>query len=316
MQINAAPRRGFAHALVHADDADELVTRTMPFVAAAAEDAGARVALAVSEPAAELFRAEQGGIGAGAGTLTTLTRAARGSGQTVAAWRARELRALCSSGRPVVVVTEHDPELDGDDGGFWIELEAALNISLDGLPITQICAYPRIPLHGAIADAALANHPLRVRGQEMLPNPEHRPPAEVLARMAIAPPHLLGPPDLQLSYNTFELSRVRDAVEEAAQASRLDRVRVEDMVQAVNEVATNAVEHGSPEAGLAVWTGSGELVCEVHDTGAITLPLIGLAPPHPSQSRGRGTWIARQLCDSLHVWRAGDGTHVRLLAHA
>ena len=60
----------------------------------------------------------------------------------------------------------------------------------------------------------------------------------------------------------------------------------------------------------------GELVCEVQDSGAIALPLIGLAPPHPSQARGRGTWIARQLCDSLHVWRAPDGTHVRLLSRA
>lgn len=316
MQINAAPRRGFVHALVHSDDAAELVARTVPPAVAAVRDTGAQVALAVSGPAEELLREELAGTGAGIGRLTTLTRSARESGQTVAAWRARELGALGSGGRPVFVIAEHDAALDGVDGGFWVELEAALNISLAGLPVTQVCAYPRIPLHGAVGDAALANHPLRLRGHELLPNPGHRSPAEVLATMAIAPPHLLGPPDLQLSYNTFELSRVRDAVEEAARASRLDRVRGEDMVQAVNEVATNAVEHGSPEAGLAVWATPGELVCEVHDQGSISLPLIGLAPPHPSQSRGRGTWIARQLCDSLHVWRAADGTHVRLLARA
>lgn len=316
MQINAAPPRGFAHALVHADGPAELVERTMPLAEAAIGEAGAQVALAVSEESEELLRTELAAVGAGVGRLTTLTRSARESGQTVAAWRARELRALSSSGRPVFVVAEHDTALDGVDGGFWVELEAALNISLAGLPITQVCAYPRIPLHGAVGDAALANHPLRLCERALAPNPEHRSPAEVFDTMTIAPPHLLGPPDLQLRYNTFELSRVRDAVEDAGRVSRLDRVRGEDMVQAVNEVATNAVEHGSPEAALAVWAGPGELVCEVHDSGSISLPLIGLAPPHPSHARGRGTWIARQLCDSLHVWRAGDGTHVRLLARA
>jgi anti-sigma regulatory factor (Ser/Thr protein kinase) len=317
VQINAAPRSpGFVHVLVHADDPAELVAKVAPQAAAAVHDLGAQIALAVSEPVEQALRDELAGTGAAIGRLTTLTRSARESGQTVAAWRARELRALSSSGRPLVVVAEHDPELDGVDGGFWVEFEAALNISLDGLPVTQLCVYPRMPLHGAVGDGALANHPLHLRGGNRAPNPHHAAPADVLDALPFAPPHLLGPPDIRLHYNTFELSRVRDAVEEAARACRFDPVRGEDMVQAVNEVATNAVEHGSPEAGLSVWARPGELVCEIHDTGAITLPLIGLAPPHPSQPRGRGTWIARQLCDSLHVWRARDGTHVRLLARA
>ncbi|MEQ3549267.1 ATP-binding protein [Pseudonocardia nematodicida] len=317
MQVNASPRtRGFAHALVHADSPAELVERVAPAVAVAVRDTGAQVALAVPDPVEEMLRAELEGDGTGVGRLTSLTRSARESGQTVAAWRARELRALASAGRPVVVVAAHDAELDGVDGGFWIELEAALNISLAGLPVTQLCVYPRLPLHGAVGDAAVANHPLQLRGGELVPNPGHRTPAEVLEAWAFAPPHLLGPPDERFTYNTFELARVRDTVEDATRACGFDPIRAEDMVQAVNEIATNAVEHGSSEAGFAVWTRGGELVCEVHDRGTIELPLIGLAPPHPSQARGRGTWIARQLCDSLHVWRAEDGTHVRLLARA
>jgi hypothetical protein len=42
-----------------------------------------------------------------------------------------------------------------------------------------------------------------------------------------------------------------------------------------------------------------------------------LRPPHPNDPRGRGLWIARQLCELLHVWSDGRGTHVRLqTAHA
>ncbi|MEJ8280141.1 ATP-binding protein [Pseudonocardia spirodelae] len=316
MKVNAAPRPpGFRHALVHADDPAELAAAVAPAALAAVRESGAQVALDVSAEAEQALR-EAFGAELAPVRLTALTSSARESGQTVAAWRARELRALSSSGRPVVVVSAHDPDLDGVDGGFWVELEAALNISLAGLPVTQVCAYPRLPLHAAVGESATASHPLVLRRAGASDNPRFRPPAEVLAALPVAPPHLLGPPDVTLSYNTFELSRVRDAVTEAARVCRLDTTRGEDMVQAVNEVATNAVEHGSPEAGLSVWARDGELVCEVTDTGAIPLPLIGLAPPHPSQARGRGTWIARQLCDSLHVWRAPDGTHVRLLTRA
>ena len=80
---------------------------------------------------------------------------------------------------------------------------------------------------------------------------------------------------------------------------------------AVNEVATNAVEHGESEAELFLWTGD-ELVCEVHDRGVLGDPLPGLQAPHPSHPKGRGIWIARQLCDMLHVWGDTAGTHVRM----
>ena len=89
-----------------------------------------------------------------------------------------------------------------------------------------------------------------------------------------------------------------------------------DLALAVNERATNAVEHGSGDAHLALCTGPGsrQLLCEVHDAGRLTDPLPGLRSPHPSDPRGRGLWIARQLCDLLHVWSDPGGTHVRIRA--
>jgi hypothetical protein len=56
------------------------------------------------------------------------------------------------------------------------------------------------------------------------------------------------------------------------------------------------------------------VVCEVHDGGRLADPLPGLRAPHPAQLRGRGLWIARQLCDVLHLWSDPDGTHVRIRA--
>jgi len=238
------------------------------------------------------------------------------SGQTLAARWARELRALGRGRRGVTVIVEHDPDLDGLDGGFWTELDAALNVALADVAATVLCLYPQLPLHLEVVDAARRNHPLVLADGALRHNAEHRGAREVLTdRGGVPAPKLLGPPDVAMGFDTWQLVEVRDTVARAAQAAGCDRDRVADLVLAVNEVATNAVEHGSGDAHLALWTdGRRELLCEVHDGGRLADPLPGLRAPHPSDPRGRGLWIARQLCDLLHVWGDDAGTHVRIRA--
>jgi anti-sigma regulatory factor (Ser/Thr protein kinase) len=238
-----------------------------------------------------------------------------GSGQTVAARWARELRELTSaSGRAITVISEHTPRLDGVDGTFWTELDAAFNIALAELPITLTCFFPELPLHREVLDGALRNHPLLMVGGEMRHNPKHREPREVLAEQPAPAPALLGPPELRLAFGAWQLHEVRAAVEDALLSANCPRERAEDVVLAVNEVATNAVEHGNTEAELFIWVDDHGVVCEIHDAGSLRDPLPGLQAPHSSNPRGRGIWIARQLCDSLHVWTDDTGTHVRMRA--
>jgi anti-sigma regulatory factor (Ser/Thr protein kinase) len=237
------------------------------------------------------------------------------SGQTVAARWALELRALTSAtGRPVTVLNEHASELDGACGRFWTELDAALNVALAELPVRITCFYPELPLHLEIVDGAQHNHPFLLTDGQLRHNPGHHDPRSVLAVRPAAPPPLLGPPDVRLPFSAWQLHEVRRAVERALDDSGYERERLEDVVLAVNELATNAVEHGTPEAQLSLWTGPGGLLCEIDDGGTLRDPLPGLQAPHPGEPRGRGVWIARQLCDSLHVWTDRHGTHVRVHA--
>jgi anti-sigma regulatory factor (Ser/Thr protein kinase) len=239
------------------------------------------------------------------------------SGQTLAARWARELRTLTRGRAGVTVIVEHDPDLDGLDGGFWTELDAALNVALADVPATLLCLYPQLPLHLEVADGARHNHPLVLVDGALRHNAEHRGAREVLTdRGGVPAPAVLGPPDQVMGFDTWQLVEVRDTVARAARAAGCDADRVADLVLAVNEVATNAVEHGNGDAHLAVWTAPGtrELLCEVHDGGRLVDPLPGLHAPHPSDPRGRGLWIARQLCDLLHVWGDDTGTHVRIRA--
>jgi anti-sigma regulatory factor (Ser/Thr protein kinase) len=312
--------------------ADEVAARAAPFVAAA-RGRGEVVALAVRPAAARALAAVPPAADLlTAGLLTAGPPAAAGaspvvplafpdgpdrSGQTLAARWARELRAHSRGRGGVTVVVEHDPDLDGLDGGFWTELDAALNVALADVAASVLCLYPQFPLHLEVADGARRNHPLVLVDGVLRHNPEHRGAREVLTDRGGAPaPALLGPPDQRMDFDTWQLVEVRDTVARAAQAAGCDRDRVADLVLAVNEVATNAVEHGSGDAHLALWTGPGshELLCEVHDGGRLGDPLPGLRAPHPSDPRGRGLWIARQLCDLLHVWGDDAGTHVRIRA--
>jgi anti-sigma regulatory factor (Ser/Thr protein kinase) len=237
------------------------------------------------------------------------------SAQTVAARWALDLRALSvASGRPVTVLNEHAAAFDGADGRFWTELDAALNVALADLPVRITCFYPELPLHQEILDGARRNHPLLLTDGELRHNPGHHDPRSVLTARPAARPPLLGPPDVRLSFSAWQLHEVRTAVEGALSGRGYERERVEDIVLAVNEVATNAVEHGTPEAQLSLWTGGHGLLCEIDDAGTLRDPLPGLQAPHPAEPRGRGVWIARQLCDSLHVWADTRGTHVRVHA--
>jgi anti-sigma regulatory factor (Ser/Thr protein kinase) len=312
-------RRSHAVRLQHAaafhSSTDELLDMLLPLVTAGL-GSGAPVVVAVN-PATEAALYDALGSPPGLILAPQPDGPDGESGQTLAARRARELRELTTAtGRPISVLNEHTARLDGVDGTFWTELDAALNIALAELPVTLTCFYPELPLHREVLDGALRNHPLLMVDGELRHNPDHRAPRAVLAEQPAPAPALLGPPDVELEFGTWQLHEVRNTVEDALIAANCPRERAEDVVLAVNEVATNAVEHGEAGAVLMVWLGedSREVIFEVHDSGSLADPLPGLQAPHSSNPRGRGIWIARQLCDSLHVWADDSGTHVRMRA--
>jgi anti-sigma regulatory factor (Ser/Thr protein kinase) len=106
---------------------------------------------------------------------------------------------------------------------------------------------------------------------------------------------------------------VRDLVRTSAAAAGLPPTRIAEIVLAAHEVAMNAITHGRGRGAVRVWNGGGELVCEVEDRGpGIADPGAGLLPPDPASARGRGLWIARQLCEAVEIESADPGARVRL----
>lgn len=301
------PRR-FVHRAAAYRDPDELLATAVSLVEQARRR-GAPVALMVPEATERLVHEAVGSDGLV--RLPELEPELLLSGQTVAARRARELRELTDRSGPVTVLTQHDPER-GLDVPAWVEADTAMNIAFASMPVTMTCFY-RDLLDPVLATAARHNHPrLLDHDGSVRDNPDHREPAEVLAAYPVPAAPELGPADRELTFTPWQLTELRAAVVESARAAGVGAQRAEDFVLAVNEVAGNAVEHGYGTGLLQLWLHAEMLICEVHDAGVLGEPLPGLRPPHPAEARGRGMWIARQLCDLLHVWVDQHGTHVRL----
>jgi anti-sigma regulatory factor (Ser/Thr protein kinase) len=121
-----------------------------------------------------------------------------------------------------------------------------------------------------------------------------------------------GRPAVTLNFDKADLAMVRHLVSQCARFAGLDPRSNEDLVLAVCEVATNSIQHGGGKGRLDVWDENGELICAVRDSGRIDNPLVGRERPRPEQERGRGLWLANQLCDLVQVRSGPGGTDVRL----
>ena len=86
---------------------------------------------------------------------------------------------------------------------------------------------------------------------------------------------------------------------------------------AVNELASNSVEHGAGSGRLRLWAGGSEgLLAEVSDAGRLPDPFPGMVLPDTSGPRGRGLWLASELSDVMEVWADDSGTVVRVSWHS
>jgi anti-sigma regulatory factor (Ser/Thr protein kinase) len=125
----------------------------------------------------------------------------------------------------------------------------------------------------------------------------------------LAPP----PPDAtRLRFGLESLAGARLLVGEHARAAGLSGQRAEDLVVAINELATNAVRHADGGGTLHVWNRPDRLVRQVQDTGRISDPRVGRRNPVPHVAGGLGLWTVNQLCDLVEVRSGEAGTTVRV----
>jgi anti-sigma regulatory factor (Ser/Thr protein kinase) len=194
--------------------------------------------------------------------------------------------------------------------------ESLLNVAFSCGPAWRLlCPYDLDALGRDAIDDALLTHPALMHEGVSRRNGAYLP-------LDIAPGPFNGslpPPRAdheQLLFTRLGLGALRKLISAHAEDAGLRPDTTDELVLAVNEIATNSVQYGGGGGTLRVWREPDAVVCEVRDRGFIRDPLVGRMAPPIEQYGGRGLWIVNQLCDLVQIRSAPSGTVVRVHTHA
>lgn len=190
--------------------------------------------------------------------------------------------------------------------------EALLNFAFDDGPGWHLlCPYDVDGLNDQVLEAAQHTHPLLAREGAREGNDDYacgREPPRPFAGALSAP----SAPVTELAFASENLAELRQLVSVWATQQSLAGERAEELVLAVDELATNSIRHGGGAGTLRCWREADTLLCEMHDTGQIEAPMVGRIRPSPEAHSGRGMWLVNQLCDLVQIRSAAAGSVVRV----
>ncbi len=189
--------------------------------------------------------------------------------------------------------------------------EELLNVAFGAaLPLRVLCPYDVTALPASVVEDARRTHPFVTEGA---PGQRHASagfqPTDVAGMYRRPLP--AGPDDAaRITFERGGLGSLRAFVTARAQQAGLRPRPATALVAAVNEIATNSLQHGGGQGELRIWTDDGWLLCEVSDRGHLTAPLAGRLPPGADE--GAGLWLANQLTDLVRIHSTPGGTAVRV----
>ncbi|MFJ4716235.1 anti-sigma factor RsbA family regulatory protein [Streptomyces sp. NPDC088785] len=196
----------------------------------------------------------------------------------------------------------------------WTRYEAAINVAFANCPAWIVCPYDTRTLPEAIVTGARRTHPEVITGPSTTTSHHYVAPdtGHDVWRSPLTPVPCDG--EETVLHFGADLSAVRDFVTRAATTRGLPGDKAQRLVFAVNEVATNAIQHGPGEGRITLWRAGHRIVCDVTNPGAADGLdwYLGYLPPDPAQPTGHGLWTVRQLCDLTEIATGPHETTVRL----
>ena len=302
--------RGFRHEAMLYAGIDQFVARTTPFIKGALE-ADEPILVVVNGPKIDALRIA---IGKDADRVQfrDMSEVGANPARIIPAWHefvnahAGEGRRLRGIGEPIY------PERTACELVESQRHEALLNVAFDGAPdFWLLCPYNTQALDPIVIETAHRTHPvvtddLGCSSSDLYPG--------VAGSVAPYNTPLPEPASLgqTLVFGAKGLASVRGLVSREAARAGFTTRPIGDLVLAVNEVATNSVQHGGGAGTLRIWRDGGVLVCEVRDRGHLEDPLADRRRPMPNQDGGRGLWLANQFCDLVQIRSFPSGSTVRL----
>jgi anti-sigma regulatory factor (Ser/Thr protein kinase) len=270
-------------------------------------------ALAVVAPPKIALLREALGAGAKHVRFEDMARVGGNPARIIAVWRAF-VREAGATGRPLRGIGE--PVSTERSAAELFEChrhESLLNLAFADAPdFRLVCPYDTSALDPAVVAHAHRTHPLMQEpdGTVRRSTAYHGLEAATEPCRAPLPP---PPTDAQtIPILPASLTSMRALIGRRAARAGLAPARGEDLVLAVNELATNSIRHGGGAGTLRVWATSSALVCEVTDAGHIEHPLAGRELPEPGQVGRYGLWLVNQLCDLTEQRSLPRGNLVRV----
>jgi anti-sigma regulatory factor (Ser/Thr protein kinase) len=190
--------------------------------------------------------------------------------------------------------------------------EALLNLAFaDASGFSLLCPYDVDALDPAVIEVAHHSHPVVVSDRAGSASSGSFDLDVVQAPFAAPLPD--APDEAHaLAFERDSLAAVRNLVGRCALAAGLSTERADDLVLAVNELATNSVTHGGGQGVLRVWSEPHAMVCEISDAGGVVEPLAGRERPTGGHVGGHGLWLCNQLCDLVQIRAYPEGGVIRL----
>jgi anti-sigma regulatory factor (Ser/Thr protein kinase) len=302
--------RGFRHETLFYSGDDGFLHGTLPFIREALT-ADEPVLVAVSADRIERLR-DVLGDDASQIRFTDMRILGSNPARLIPAWR-RFLDECAADGRSVRGIGE--PIWPGRSDHELTEChrhESLLNVAFDhGQGWHLLCPYDVDALEDEVIEAAQESHPFIAEHGVLRRSEVYPASACTKGVFDGALPEPAGEPE-ELDFTCDELGRLRESVAGIGAKALLSEDRIQDLVLAVNELASNSVYHGGGVGRLRVWRDGEALLCEVRDRGRITEPLVGRVQPAPEQLSGRGLWLVNQLCDLTQIRSGTTGCVVRV----
>lgn len=309
--LESHPESGdaFRHEALFYSGSDEFVDRMTAFIREGL-DTGEPVLVLVIAPKIELLRTALGHR-ANEVLWGDMAEIGRNPGRIISEWRefvaghsggGRRVRGI---GEPIWAERSAEELVESQ------RHESLINLAFTGAPAWVLCPYDVSALDPAVIDEAFRSHPFVTAGGVDGYSETYRELAEI-GRPFDDP---LAEPESEtegMELTAERLSQMRHLVAIRAAKFGLNPTRAEDLVLAVNEVATNSLQHGKGSARLRLWTTGDSIVCEVSDEGGIESPLVGRQRPSAGDHSGYGLWMANQLCDLVQLRSFATGSVVRL----
>jgi anti-sigma regulatory factor (Ser/Thr protein kinase) len=237
----------------------------------------------------------------------------RNPARIIPAWQ-RFLETAAPDGDPVRGIGE--PIWPGRSPAELVECdrhEALLNLAFgEGRAWSLLCPYDAERLDEKVLEGARRNHP-RVAGTGgARASDPHVAAGEAPGPFGGALPAPRGAVEHMDFASPHGLAPMRAWLSAWAAAAQMSADQVQQLVLAVNELASNSVCYGGGRGTLRAWREDGTAMCEVSDEGHIEQPFAGRINPTPTQSAGRGLWLVNQLCDLVQIRSSAAGTCVRV----